>query len=304
MKKVYTYKNLTWIDIVNPTRAEILDLMTHFGFTTRVAEELLVPTPRPKVDVYDDHVYLVLHFPGSANAKDQQTRDEQEIDFIIGPESLITVRYAPMDAVLEFSKMIEVSALLDRDTVGDHAGFLFYHLIAIFYKQIESQLHTINTTLKSIETRIFQGEEESMVRVISNTNRQLLDHTRSLRFHGMTLEDLERAAPGVFGTGFSYYIDRLSRLYQEIKAILESDKQILDDLKDTNDMLLTTKTNHIMKILTIVAFIMVPVSIAMEVLKRPIESISHTSVSIFIIAATTLILVLGLFAFVRYKKWL
>ncbi len=303
MKHVHAYKNITWIDIEDPTREEIYELMHQYNFSHQVADELLISTPRPKVDVYDDHIYLVLHFPSTTEHHGIRTSNEQELDCIISQEYLITIHYEPIDTILQFSKEMEVASVLGKNTLGDHGGFIFYHLISLFYKHADTKLTGIGKALKNIETHIFEGEENHMVETISKINRQLLDHRRSLRFHGFTLQDLEQKAPQIFSESFTYYTNHLLREYNEVIALLDSDKQILDDLQNTNTLLLNTKTNYTMKVLTIIAFLTVPVSIGMQFLRNQVESLGSTTTGAIIISSAIVLFTAGLVWYFHKKRW-
>ena len=85
----YKNKNLTWIDVIAPTRDEALKLMSDYDLNPLIAEEILIPTVRAKVDKYDDMLFLVLNFP-KFHLGNKSSR-EQEVDFIIGKKFLITV---------------------------------------------------------------------------------------------------------------------------------------------------------------------------------------------------------------------
>ena len=70
------------IDIESPKQDEIRKLMEEYLIHPFVAEELLLPTVKPRVELYDDYIYLILHFP-LQNILIQKSV-MQEIDFIIG----------------------------------------------------------------------------------------------------------------------------------------------------------------------------------------------------------------------------
>src|SRR3989338_10005026 len=117
----YTYKDLVWIDLESPTQEEVRGVMEEFDIHPLVANELLVSTLRPKVDLYSNFIYLILHFPTISHKHRGKT--EQEIDFIVGKKFLITTNYDLVDSLHEFSKVFEVHSILERSNIGDHAGY-------------------------------------------------------------------------------------------------------------------------------------------------------------------------------------
>ena len=109
----YVRENLVWIDCVSPTPAEVRGLMHEFGIDPLIAEELLLPSYKPKVEKRGDVIYVILHFP---IMRSMHQTPEQEIDFLIGKNFLITTRYENVDPLHSFAKAFEVAGVLGTDT--------------------------------------------------------------------------------------------------------------------------------------------------------------------------------------------
>src|SRR3989339_1685102 len=255
----YTYKDLVWIDVQSPTQDEVRGLMEEFNIHPLAADELLTPTLRPKVDLFPDFIYLILHFPIISHK--HEGGKEQEIDFIVGKKFLITTHYDLIDPLHEFSKVFEVNSILERSNVGDHAGFILFYIMKELYRMLDRELDHINRDFGDIEAKIFGGKERDMVNAISHLNRDLLNFKQTLRPHKEVLESFEIAGTKFFGQDFSHYLRTIVGEYYKVSAILDGHRETLLELRDTNDSLLTTKTNDIMKTLTITTFIMLPLTL-------------------------------------------
>ena len=96
-------RNLKWIDLECPTSAELRQVMTEYNIHPLVAQELVGPSIRPKVEVYSDFIYLILHFPVIRRKKGRRVVEQQEIDFVIGKNFIITSRYDEVDSLYQFS---------------------------------------------------------------------------------------------------------------------------------------------------------------------------------------------------------
>ena len=148
------------------------------------------------------------------------------------------------DFLKEFSKIFDVSSTLDKNDLGEHAGFLFFHIVRKLYKSSIEQLQVIDAELEEIEENVFQNKEEKMVRIISELNRKLLDFKQAINVHEGILRSFEYAAAVLFGEEFKYYLSDITGEYRRVRTTLESHKDVLQDLKETNDALLTNKTNY------------------------------------------------------------
>ncbi len=300
----YKHDDITWVDVESPTKEDILLLTKEFNLHPLAASELPLPTLRPKVDMYGDALYLILHFPAFRHSHGPDSR--QEVDFIIGKKYLITVRYDGIDTIHKFSKEFEVNSLLDKHEIGNHAGYLFFSMIKKLYRSLEHELDSIEVRLKLAESKIFKGEEGKMVEVLSYLNRDLLDFKQAIRPHMEVLKTFETISVKFFGDEFSFYIRSIFGEYHKVANMLEAHKEMLKDLRDTNDSLLTTKTSIIMKRLTFVSFATFPPMLiagifGMNATNMPVVEMKN---DFWIIIGGMIIFTSSIIAFFFYKKWL
>lgn len=300
----YEYRDLVWIDIESPTQVEIRDLMEEYSIHPFVAEQLLLPTIKPRVELYDNYIYLILHFPVSKHSHSKSMM--QEIDFIVGKKFIITTRYDVVDPVHNFSKTFEVNSILENGEIGGHAGFIFYHMINRIYKFVSDEIEYTSSKLKRIEDDIFKGKEKEMVKDISETGRVLLDFKQIMSPHDEILKLFEEAGINFFGKNFSYYIKSIMSDQYKIIRNIEKNKETLDELRETNNSLLSTKQNEIMKTLTIISFIAYPLTIfsalfQMNMKYTPIIGMQN---DFWIVTISMLIIAVGFFLYFKFKKWL
>lgn len=300
----YTYKDLVWVDLESPTQEEVRGVMEEFNIHPLAAEELLIPTLRPKVDLYHDFIYLILHFP--AISHQHNGGNEQEIDFIIGKKFLITTHYELIDPLHEFSKVFEVNSILEKTNMGDHAGFILFYLLKELYKMMGRELNHIEHDFKEIEPNIFGGKERDMVASISNLNRDLLTFRQAIRPHKEVLESFELAGTKFFGADFSYYLRTIIGEYFKISSILDGHRETLLELRNTNDSLLTTKTNEIMKTIAVVSFFTFPLSLIAAIFGMNIENfpIIGNANDFWIIIGVMALVTVTIFIYFKRKRWI
>ncbi len=303
----YKHQNVTWIDLENPTREEVRELIEEYEIEPIVGEELLNPTHRARVDLHKNYIYLILHFPTQFNPKTTGIKHQiEEIDFIIGKEFIITTRYDSIDAILEFSKIFEADSLLSKKHLTQHGGYMFYHMIRGIYKSLFSKVEDIKATLSVYEEDIFDGKEKEMVFELSKMNRVLLYFKEALLLHKEILTSFEQAGQTLFDKEFSYYLRAVLGEYAKVESTLQSAKDYLNELRETNDSLLSTKQNEIMKTLTVVNFIILPLNLmagvfGMNTLDTPIAGGPNDFWTI-----TAIMITLGIMALIIFKrkKWL
>ena len=300
-----THRNLTWIDLECPTNEEVREVMKDYNIHPLVAEELVGPSLRPKVEVYDDFIYLILHFPVIRRKHGKRFVEQQEIDFILGKNFIITSRYGAIESLHQFSKLFEVNSILDRSGMGDHAGFVFFSMIRILYDALSRELDFMSDSIRDIEERIFKGHERAMVVRISEVSRDLLDFKRATSLHKEILESFEVAARRFFGDGFDHHIRSIIGEYYRIHNHIESNRESLGELRETNNSLLDARETETMKMITIVAFLTLPASIItnffqMSTVSTPIVGVQGDWL---IITSVCVISTIFLLVLAKIKRW-
>ena len=297
----HTYNGITWIDMQSPTGDEVSHLVDEYSIPSLVAEEFMSETVRSKVDLYDNLIYLILHFPISHIVNPDKT--EQEIDFVIGKDFLITIHYEHINSLHKFFKKFEKDTMFDKEEKADHAGYLFCHVIKELYKNVLNELENINLDLRKIEQGIFGGKEKETVKVISEVNRKLLDFKQSMRFHYETLKSFESAGKKFFEPEFSYYLEGIISEYNKIKNVLDNHKDLLNDLRETNDSLLSSETNEVIKNLTILNFAILPVSLIASIFAINSKLVLTVGQLLGVIGMMALVSSV-VFIVLKIKKWL
>lgn len=299
----YKYHDLTWVDMERPTHEEVRGIMDEFDIHPIVADELLTPSLRPKIDLHENFIYLILHFPAIRHT---HTSPSQEVDFIIGKKFLITVRYELLDPMHKFSKVFEVNSILDRSDIGEHAGFLFFYMMRKIYSSLGHELSMIGESLKDIEEHIFKGEEREMVVRLSVIHRDILGFHRALRMHRGVLQSLGNACEKFFGSAFLHYSENIMGEYLKVEELLQDQKETLSDLRSTNDSLLSTKTNEIMKVLTATTFLMLPATLIGQLFGMNTENTPLIGVryDFYIIIFIMFVIAFSTLLYFKRKRWI
>lgn len=303
MRETYQHDGITWVDLESPTREEVAQVADEFGIAIDVAEELLLPSSKPRVDVFPEYVYAVMHFPALRHTHHSR---EQEMDFIIGKEFLVTTHYDTIDPLHKFSKVFEVNQLLERSMVGEHAGFLFFQLLKRLYKAVLHEVEYVRRDLISIEEHIFSGHEVRMVSAISHSARDLLNLRQTIEPHREILRTLEQEGPRFFGEEFAPTLRALSDEYYRVHNRIMRETDSLHELRETNNSLLSTKQNETLRIFTTLAFFTFPLAL---IVAWTDSHLSHNPFAeapqgFWILTGMVVVTGLSMFLYFRHKKWL
>jgi len=255
-------KNVTWISIIRPTAKDIQILNDRFPeLHPLIAEDLAAPTIRPShVEMHDHHLYMVLHFPNFL--EDQGKVISHEIDFILIGDTLITVQYED-DRLLGSICTECVSAKAINAEYGKTVAHLLYFILHKFFSFSLKELDQIQERIDAIEDDVFEGFEKEILHDISVLKRNVLDFRRAVKPQQLTLESLAIQGSQLYGEKVKPLLTELVNEYLKVWNLLENHKEALDALYETNNALLVSKTNEIIRVFTVLAFItFIPTMIA------------------------------------------
>lgn len=302
MISTYKYQDVTWIDLESPTEDELVHVLQEYQVPEVLLDALITETLLSHVDTYKEMLYLVLHFPRIHNEK---RMPDLEIDFVIGKNFIITVHYEFSNALHDFAKQLEIEVMLSRKLPGSHAGYIFHAIITEAYHQAGGKLNDLYQMMENVKNNIFNGHEDRMVSDLSHLSRKVLDFRQAMRFHGSILDSYERASIKIFGEDYLPYVADIKSEYHKILGVLEGHRDLLIDLRETNDSLLSAKTNKTMRILTIMSFTTFPLAL-MATLIGMITEVSVVKTFKEFIYISTALLLIGVLILLHFKKrrWL
>ncbi|MEA2715370.1 MAG: magnesium transporter [Candidatus Parcubacteria bacterium] len=318
MISTHSYRGVVWLDLESPSDDEILGLVKRYGLHPLVGEELKRSSALAKIDFYKDYILVVLTLPvrvrqnpkgadvrGGAGAVTHEIVD-REIDFVIGKSFLITARTETIEQLEYFGKIFETNAILAKDEKIDHAGFLFYYMVKRIYAGMVEDLENIRDSLIAAETRIYEGDERKMVQVLSALSRELIDIKQTVRIHREVWDEMVRHADkNLFGGDFGSYIHDMRDEFNVIHELIVNARELLTDLRETNDSLLSTKQNETIKMLTLITVIFYPATFIAAAFTVPadyvpiIESQNGWAILMVIMVLVTV----GVWWYVKKRRW-
>jgi magnesium transporter len=295
---------ITWVNVKSPSKEDINHLKDKFSIHELVAEELPKPTFHPKVDLYNNHLYLILHF--SVFNEDKSVNRNLEIDFILGGNFIITSHYEAIKPFENFMEKCRTDSEFQEKIFYKHSGFLLFNILRFLYNFTLKELDIFQERIDSIEEKIFAGKERQMLEKLSLLRRDILEFGRAIMIHEAVLSSLEKSGFIIFGEEFNPYLREINSEYFKIKNLFESHKAATKSLQETNDSLLSAKTNEVMKILTIMAFVTFPLMLLSSIfgMNTKILPIVGVRGDFWIIIGIMAIGTIAMFLFFKRKRWL
>jgi len=294
---------LRWINIERPGPAERAWLEEHFDFHPLDYEDVLSRNQRPKIDEYEDYLFIVLHFPvfdktvGRLNAG--------ELDIFIGPDYLITLpnsALAPVEYLFERCRSSEETR---EQLMQKGPGLLLYKIVDDSFDYCFPMLRKMGNKLDRIEDEIFEGRAEDVVRDISNAKQEIINFRKIIRPQRTVLRDLERNKQRYLAEDLDIYFDDIVDASERIWDMLENYKEVVEALEVTNESVISHRVNGILRVLTAFSVIILPLTLIASVWGMNVGVPGEGGETAFwIIVAAMVTILAGMLVFFRRRRWL
>ncbi len=181
---------LRWIHIESPRSADRDWLEENFDFHPLDYEDVYSRNQRPKLDQYDDYVFIVLHFP--LFDKDTGRILTAELDLFLGPDYLITLPNIPLPPLSAMFERYREKDDLREEVFSKGSGYLLYKIVDTGVDASFPMLRKMGLKLERLEDDIFEGRSSEIVRELSEAKQEIINFRKIVRPQRAVLRDLER----------------------------------------------------------------------------------------------------------------
>src|SRR3954462_7727482 len=293
---------LRWINIERPRPIDRMWLEEHYDFHPLDYEDVFSRNQRPKVDEYDDYLFVVLHFPkfdkqvGRLNAA--------ELDVFVGPDYVLTLpneQLDPLEYVFERARASDEV----RDTLfAKGAGYLLYRIVDSCVDASFPMLRKIGNKLEDLEEDIFEGRSQEIVRDLSNAKQEVINFRKIVRPQRAALRDLDRTRRYV-PEDLEIYFDDIVDASERIWDMLENYKEVVEGLEATNESVLSHRLNDVLRVLTSFSVLFLPLTLIASIWGMNVRVPGEHSIHAFWIIIGVMVIGLGgLLADFRRRGWL
>ena len=222
---------------------------------------MLSRNQRPKIDVYDDYLFIVLHFPVFDPAAGRLGTGE--LDLFVGPGYVVTIPNQPLQPVEYLFERCRAKEELREQLFSRGSGYLLYRLVDDSFDYCFPMLRKIGNKLDALEDDIFEGRSEEVVRDISNVKQEIINFRKVIRPQRPVLRDLEKVKQRYLATDLDLeiYFDDIVDAHERIWDMLENYKEVVEALAETNESVISHRVNDILRVLTSISVIVLPLTL-------------------------------------------
>lgn len=270
-----------WVDFDSPTEEETLLLKTHFRFHPLAIEDCLHFLQRPKLDHYEGYDFFVLH------TLNQSLLTPEEVDVFVGHNFIVTFH---LSSSVEIESVQQKILLNDKTVLNKGAMYVYYLIMDKIVDEFFPSVYQMEDELNEIETK---DADQDLIEDVYEIRKKLLRLRRTifpmreLLYRILNSENLiipkdERI----------YFMDIYDHLLK-LSEMIESNREMTADIRDSYLSINSDRMNKIMKTLTVMTSVFVPLTFIASIYGMNFENMPELTWHFGYFGVLTIMLVVG-----------
>lgn len=301
IKESLNTEGVMWLNMHRvPTESELLELGKIFKLHRTTREDILDLSQRPKVEEFEDYLFFSLTcFIPSHKADALRT---EQISFILGKNFVLSIQERKADHFQTVRDRIENNTGILRTKKAD---YLVYRLLDVILDSYFTSLEKITEESELLDVEVTNSPEPESLNKIERIKRTLIFLRKLIFPIKEIVSRLDNGFPRFIAEDNQPYFRDLKDSTQSLLDETDTNKQIIESMAQMYYATLSHKMNEIMKVLTMVGTIFIPLTFIAGIygMNFTIMPELHWEFGYFGVWIIMIVLAILLLIYFRRKKW-
>ncbi len=295
---------VTWINIERVTPLDVEALREAYPYFHPLdLEDLQSRIERPKIDEYDDYLFVVMQFPLWDPV--QRVSRAAEVDMFVGSGYFVTVHDGSLKPLRQLFEQCQSNPETREAVMGRGASKILYTVIDKLVDYIFPILYKVDANIRHLEEEIFIEDSRQVMQDLSFVRRDIIALRRIIRPQIAIVENLEKVDRPFIREDLEVYfgdiVDHMMKAYE----IVEDHLEVIKGLSDTASTLVSYRLNEVIQILTVISVIMLPLTLISGIYGMNVElPLMEHPITFVLILALMASIAMGMLVYFRHRRWL
>ncbi|MDB4303364.1 magnesium transporter CorA family protein [Desulfosarcina sp.] len=294
---------LKWYHILNPSDENLEFLRDNFHFHPLDIEDCRTGhNQRPKIDVYDDYHFMILHFPNFD--KQNKFLTIKEVKIFWGEDFVITIGKSHWVVSEMFNEGKSQEAKGEDFEIGT-SDQLLYHILERLMKSTQIIIKKIGDNLDAINRELFNVRADRTIEMISFIRKNMIMLNTMFKPQLPLFGKFESGQVEGFADNMEDYWGNILDYYKQMYDMTEDYGELIEGLSQTFDSLQANRTNEIIKILTLISSILLPLTFLTGLYGMNVNlPFQEDPRSFWIVIGAMVVIVSSMYFLFKHKKWM
>lgn len=246
--------NPTWLQVKGLHDIDHLkELWDEFEFHPLIQEDILNTTQRPKIESYGEQIFMVLKMLYVEDGKLLQ----EQVSVVFTEKFIFSFQESERKIFLPIKERLAISNTRMRKSGSDYMAYALMDIIIDYYFGV---LEDINQEIEIIEDELWGGKDVNALSTIHRIRRHLIQFRKCIWPLRDSINSLIRDESSLVKDETKLFLRDVSDHTIQIVDSLDNNREMVSSLHDMHQTNISTKMNEVMKVLTIIATIFIPLT--------------------------------------------
>ena len=293
---------VSWLNISGLHEVEILEKIgQRYDIHPLVLEDILNTAHRPKVEVFDNYIFIVFKMIGYDSENENITIEQ--VSLILGPNFVITFQEYDGDVFQPVRQRIQDAKGRIRKRGAD---YLAYALLDVLVDHYFLVLEKLDEIIEYLDESVTEKPDSSLVQDIHRMKRELIILKKSVWPLRDAINDLVREESPIIQESTEPFLRDVHDHTIQVVDTVDAYRDMVSGILDVYLSSISNKMNEVMKVLTIIATIFIPLTFIAGIYGMNFEFMPELKWrwSYFVLISFMIAIAILMIAFFKRKKWL
>ena len=305
VQEIFKFKDTSttsWINIVGLHETEIMQQIgQNFNFHPLVIEDILNTDQRPKIEFFDNFIFVIMKM--IVYDTEKKTLNIEQVSIILGQNFVFTFQERRGDVFQPIRDRLMNGKGRIRSNKHD---YLMYTLMDVIVDNYFVVLENISDDMEYLEESVTKSADQNVVEQIYNIKRELLLLKKAIWPLRDIVNNLRNEETKLIAASTEIYLNDLSDHTIQVIEVTETYRDLASGLLDTYMSMVSHHMNEVMKVLTIIATIFIPLTFIAGIYGMNFEVMPelHWKWGYFTVWGFMIVVFVGMLFYFRRKKWI
>ena len=294
--------NVSWVNIIGIHDAEIIEKFgTMFGLHALHQSNIMNTELRPSIEIYDEYIHLILKMPHFSD--DKGKIEMEQVSLVIAHDHLLSFQEIEQDFFDQIRKRLRENVGTIRNRTTDYLAYTLVDAIVDSYFVI---LEKIGDITENLEDELMTNPGPKTLQTLQMLKRQMILLRKSVWPAREVIDSFQRSHTALVHDETKTYLkDTYNHIVQVIDTI-EGLRDVIGGMVDTYLSSVSNKMNEVMKTLTVIASIFIPITFIAGIYGTNFRYVPELEWegSYFVMIGVMVIIVILMMSWFRRKNWI
>ncbi len=302
IERIINSEQVSWLNIDGVHDTESIEFISkRFGLHPLTAEDIVHTQQRSAVEVYENYLFISLKML-SLDPQDERI-DIEQVSLVLGGHFVLSFQEKSEDVLEPLRDRLRKAVGRVRRRKSD---YLFYSIMDLIVSNYAVVMEELDERIEQLEIKMDKEDNKKLLEEVQELKKGLAYLRNAISPLRLAVDELIETEHALIAEETWPYFKDLSAQIEQVIEQMETQRTVLDSLREQYISMSSYRSNEIMKVLTIIASIFIPLTFIAGIYGMNFDNIPelHTKNGYFVVWGVMLTVMMGMLYFFRRKKWL